>query len=89
MGSDHEQRLRRLEQKVNTLWWLVVAQAVMIGVLAAAYFMPWWPALVVIPLVALLVLVVCRRRLPRWARRCGRFFGGVVFGNPSSSPKGG
>ena len=85
---EQEQRLQRLEQKVNTLTWLSVAQTSMIGVMAVAYFARMWPMLVIVPLVAFPLLVLCRRMLPPWARRCGRFFGGLMLGSASSSPKG-
>jgi len=88
MVSKNEERLRHLEQKLNTLWWLTIAQTVMIGVLAAAYFLPFGPVIVVIPLIALPVLFLCRRALPRWARRSGRFVASAAARSASSSPKG-
>lgn len=86
--SDQEQRLHRLEQKVNTLTWLSVVQTSMIGGMAVSYFARVWPLLIIVPLLALPVLIVCRRKLPSWARRCGRYFGELMLGSVPSSPKG-
>ena len=88
MASNQEARIRDLEQRVSALWWLTIAQTVMIGVLATAYLLPFGPAVVAIPVIALPLLVFGRRYLPGWARRVGRFVASTTLRNASSSPKG-
>lgn len=85
--EDEQQVLRRLEEKVDVLTWITGAQSVLIVVVAIAWILPVLPTLGLAALIAIPLLFLFRRGLPRWARRFGRFVGALVSGRTSSVSK--
>ena len=60
--------LKRLEQKVDNLTWLVSIQTMLLMFLALAYVLQFSRYIIYLLIIAVPLLYFCRRWLPQWAR---------------------
>jgi hypothetical protein len=72
MNRDPNQdRLRRLERKVDNLVWMVRLQTALLAGIAVVYLLKLSSTLFLFLLIAVPVLVIFRRSIPQWGRRLG------------------
>jgi hypothetical protein len=72
MNRDMDQeRLRRLERKVDNLAWMMRLQTALLALIAVVYLLQISRFLFMILLIVIPLLIIFRRTLPYWGRKLG------------------
>ena len=88
MTADREsKRLRGLEHKVDRLIWVCGIQTTVIVIVTAHYLLSQFPTFAVAIVIALPILYLFRRALPRWTRRVGQMLGLLMSGDSASKTR--
>ncbi len=83
MNTQDNERLQRLERKIDWLTRLVYVQIAILSVFGISYMFQVARLLVLFLIIVLPLLIVFRSSLPGWARKCGRLL--AAFGDKSQS----